>query len=330
MLNNFGKVRSQIAQMCGIQDTNGNYDFDSTTQPDITLVNTFLNDAYREIGGMHDWTFLFTNRSYPFYHVISGVQSVDLYTSNRASGTITPYPNAVLNYSWLANNSVQDINNNFSGISYVGLSGTNVFSGVSTSGNVSYHNYTGVGFVYQLDPDIDKIEMVQIQQSVNGSSNAVILQHVDWHQMMKMFPIGTIASTGTNIFYSEFPGMSSDNNKVIQFAPQPDPVQFSGTDFIVVYKKRQEDLVLDTQVQTTIPEQFQYLINYYVAEKILDMTQNPKSNIFRAKKEEMLDNMKIWDFNQPDKMRFWGDYNERSSIGSTRSVYDSSSNIILP
>jgi hypothetical protein len=147
--------------------------------------------------------------------------------------------------------------------------------------------------------------------------------------MEMMFPIGTIASSGTPLYYSEFPGLSPTNNKVIQFGPQPD-ASFSGSNFIVHYKKRQEDLVLDTDVQSVIPEQWQYLITYYFAEKVLDFRQDPKSNIFRAKKEEMMTNMKMSDWNQPNQIRNWKDYNYRNGTASGRSMYDTSANVYLP
>lgn len=337
MLYTLAQYRQYIAQACGIQNTAGAYDFDASTAPTLNLANQMINDSFREICGAQDYTFLETNRSYPFYHIISGVQSVNLYSATSgvtvyASGTITPYPASVLYYTWNSDNSVQDINTNFSGISYVGLSGTTAFSGLSTSGNVTALNWTGVAYNYQLDGDIDKLHAVVIQQP-NTSANtatAIILQNADWHDMEKLFPIGTVASSGTPIYYSEFPGLSPTNNKTLAFGPQPD-ITFSGANFIVHYKKRQEDLINDTDVQNVFPEQWQNVITYQTVEKILDMLQNPKSNIYRAKKQELIDNMNIWDFNQPDKIRFWRDYNERSSFGNgSRSVYDTSSNIFLP
>src|ERR1035437_1651551 len=143
-LYSLGDIRSQVAQYAGIRNTQGLYDMDATTFPNIDLGNKMINDSIREIAGDWEYTFLETTKSYPFYHVISGVQAIDLVTTNA---------NDVLNYSWLAHNSVNDMNSNFSGISYVGTSGSSIFTGLSTSGIVTTHNWTGVGYTYQLDAD---------------------------------------------------------------------------------------------------------------------------------------------------------------------------------
>lgn len=331
MVKTLAQLRQEIAQLsqAGVTDyTTGVADFDTTTFPTATQVNIFINDCIREITSNWDYTFKETNKSYPFLHTISGVQSVDLWTSNRASGTITPYPADVLSFSWSAENSVQDLNNNFSGITYTGLSGTSVFTGVSTSGVQSISDYTTVGLQYQLNEDIDKIVAIGIPHSVTGgTANGILMTGVDWHEMERIIPIGIISSSGSPVFYSEFPGLSPDvNNKTIQFFPSPTP-DFSGNTFIVHYLKKHVDMVVDTEKQNIIPEQWQYVITQAVLEKVFDVLDNPKAELATGRKDTLVSAMRQWDGNQPSKMPTWMDYRYNSLTNRT---YDNSTVVYLP
>src|ERR1035437_5705314 len=279
-LYSLGDIRSQVAQYAGIRNTQGLYDMDATTFPNIDLGNKMINDSIREIAGDWEYTFLETTKSYPFYHVISGVQAIDLVTTNAsgvvvASGSITPYPNDVLNYSWLAHNSVNDMNSNFSGISYVGTSGSSIFTGLSTSGIVTTHNWTGVGYTYQLDADIDKFYVpgVYVPHSNNGNSaQGVLIKNIDFEDMIRIFPIGTTQASGTPIYFSEAPGLSITNGKSIVFGPAPTTTAYSGNNFVCFYKKTHIDMVLDTDTQNMFPQQWQNVIVKMATAKTLQIS----------------------------------------------------------
>lgn len=342
-IRTLGQLRQQIAQntQAGVLDTStGIYDFSTDTYPTLDYVNQMINDTLREVPGAWDYTFLETNRTYPFYHTISGVQGVYLegtngVTSNVISGTIIPYPSQVMYYTQYANNSVTDESTNFSGISFTGYSGTSttLVSGVSTSGSVTYGDFTTVGFTYQMDNDIDKIIAVVVSQNIGGAANigqGYVMQYVDFHDLETAIPIGLISASGTPVMYTEMPGLGPDTNKVLQFYPFP-TVNYSGQVFNVHYKKKHVDMVDDDEKQNVIPEQFQYLVNFAVSEKIYTMLDNPKAALMSQEKERMITDLKVWDANQPDKIRRWRDYNYRVSAGGTgRSAYDTSQLIYLP
>jgi len=334
-LYNLGQLRQITAQNCGIQNSLGVYDFDDTTFPTLTLANQYINDAIRETTSPYDYTFKLNVNAYPFYHVLSGVQSVNLYCSNAPTNTlsgttvITPYPEQVLNYTWTANNSVQDVNTNFSGIS-VSINGVGM---TSYSGTQTVANWTGVGFQYQLNPDVDKIIDISIQQSINGNGTQGVIQgYSTWHDMLAMIPIGIISTSGTPIAYLENPGMDYNNNKIIQFFPSPTITTYSGEAFVCAYLKKHVDLVVDTQTQQLIPENFQNIITFAAAQKVFDINTDGRAQIMQARKEELISAMQAWDFNQPNKINMWKDYHYRNanSGGTGRSAYDISTNIFLP
>lgn len=340
MLYNLGQLRQQIAQVTQAGTRNistGVTDFSSQTYPDQTLVNQFINDSIREITSTNDFTFLESNTSIPFYHTISGVQGVELSGTTAGgypiSGSIYPYPNDVLTYTWRAENSVVDLATNFSGLSFMGYSGSTLVSGTSVSGSIAYGNLNAVGYPYQLPPDIAKIQAVVISNSISGTNigQGIVLQAMDWHQFETMIPIGIVNASGTPYQYAEFPGLGPNTNKTIQFFPFPTP-NYSGNTFNVHYIKKHVDMTEDSQTQDVIPEQFQYIITYAVASKVYDLLDNPKAVLMDQKKEGLLVDMKVWDGNQPDKIRSWKDYNYRTGgFGdSNRSAYDTSTNIWLP
>lgn len=341
MLYNLNQYLYNVAQLCGIQNSAGQYGFDSSTFPDATLAVDIINDAGRESIAPYDYTFKFNTVAMPFYHVISGVQSVNVSGANvtvsgtfisgtSATGIITPYPSQVLNYSWNANQSVQDINSNYSGISFTDSLGN---PSLSALGNPTFANWTGIGFQYQLNPDVDKIIDISIQKSINGNSTQGVIQGFStWHDMINAIPIGIVSTSGTPIAYLENPGMSPTNDKTIQFFPMPDAIAYSGEAFIVAYLKKWVDLVNGTDVQTTIPENFQNIVTFAAAQKIFDINTDGRALIMENRKNQLIDDLKVWDWNQPNKINMWIDYHYRNSTtgGAGRSAFDTSVNIFLP
>lgn len=323
-----GQIKAQVAQLAGIQDSNGTYNFDSTTFPTSGLAQDMFNDTIREVASSWDYTFLETTRSYPFYHEITDVQSLFLSGTNLSgtaiTGIITPYPSDVLNYTWTANNQPRLINSNYSGINFTGVtSGYVSFTGVSTSGSITTGTYSGVGFVYQMNSDIDKFlpPGILIQNtSVSGTAAGVICQNTYMEDIFRLIPIGLINASGTPSYFTEAPGMSPDNNKAIQFFPFP-TTSYSGQTFTVPYKKRHVDLTDDTETQNVIPESYQQVIVQGFLEKVFELVDPNKSVMIKARKEDLIKKMKVWDANQPSKMPRWRDYNYNSSVSS---AYDNS------
>lgn len=329
MLYNLDQLLTQSAQLAGIKDENGEYGFDATTFPTSGLATNMLNDAIRELTSQYDYTFLETSKSYPFLHIISGVQS--LYLSGTSGGTPisgvqTPYPSDVLNYSWTANNSVALTSTSYSGVTFTGVSSSGVYyTGTSTYGEITTGPWTGTGYTYQLDADIDKILApgIYIPNSTSQqTAQGVICQWISNEDLIRLIPIGVINASGTPSMYTEFPGMSPAplQNKVVQFFPFPQ-ASYSGQTFIVPYKKKHVDLVNDTDYQNVIPEQWQYVIQWAFLEKVFDLIDNPKAELATQRKNELINQMRIWDANSPAQMRWWRDYNYNSSVSS---AYDSS------
>ncbi len=330
------QLRQEIAQLsqAGVLDpTTGIYDFQLDTFPTLSQANSFIDDSIRNIVSEYDYTFLETSKSYPFCHTISGVQGVELFTSETisgitttfASGTIFPYPNSVLNYSWTdAGGPCTDL----SGIQYTGLSGVTPYTGTSTSGNVTYGDLVGtLGYTYQLDQDIDKIIAVGIPYSITGqTARGILMTNIDWHDLERLIPNGNITASGTPIYYSEFPGLSPNiNNKTIQFFPVPLPI-YKPEEFVVHYKKKHVDMTSDSEKQNVIPEQYQYVITQSVLEKTFDLLDNPKSELATRRKNELVAAMRQWDGNQPNKMPHWADFNYNSL---TNRLYDNSTVVYL-
>jgi hypothetical protein len=298
-----------VCQMAGIQDSYGNYDLDDTTYPTLTLGNQMINDTYREITSAWDYQFLETSKSYPFYHTISGVQSLlvtgtTVVGSTGVSAVITPYPTDVLNYTWLAQNSVGDLSSNFSGISFTDASGSQC---ISTSGSITTAIWTGVGYVYQLDPDVDKFLAPGVVVAHSNGSNVgqgIVLTNMDYEDIVMQIPIGTINASGTPSQYFELPGLSPDNNKAIQFFPFPTS-SYSGNTFVVNYKKKHVDLQSDSDTQNVIPEQWQNTVTYGVLEKFNSVRNPDRQPEALMRKEKLINSMKLWDAQQPSKVRHW-------------------------
>jgi hypothetical protein len=334
MIYNLEQILSQAAQLAGIQDTNGNYAFDDTTFPTSGLAVNWVNDSIREITGAWDYRFLETSKSYPFYHAISGVQA--LYLSGTSSGTPisgvqVPYPSDVLNYAWTAQNQLDISANDYVGITFTGTdSGGTVYTGVSTYGEITTANWTGVGYTYQLDADIDKFLApgIVISHSENGSTaQGIICQNTPMEDLVRLIPIGFIQASGTPSYFTEFPGLSSSNNngKMIQFFPFP-LSSYSGNNFIVPYKKQHVDMTSMSEQQRVVPQQWQQVIIEALLEKISRVRSPEMLPVVMGRKEDLIAKMKVWDANQPSMMWRWRDYNYNSRANS---AYDNSTWIPL-
>jgi hypothetical protein len=308
-LYNLGQIRQQVAQMAGIQDSTGSYDMDATTYPTLDFANQMINDTFREVTSAWDYQFLETSKSYTFQHVISGVQSIavtghTIVGNTGTTGIVTPYPTDVLNYSWLGQNSVIDVNSNFSGISFTDSNGS---ACISTSGSVTTANWTGVGYVYQLEPDIDKFLAPGVVVAHSQGSNVgqgIVMSNVDYEDIVRMIPIGTVNASGTPSMYFQVPGLSPNNGIAIQFFPFPLP-SYSGNNFIVNYKKKHVDLTDDAQVQSVIPEQWQNVIVQGVLEKVNSVRNPDRQEENAIRKQGLINSMKLWDAQQPSKVRAW-------------------------
>lgn len=334
MLKTFGQLRQEIAQLSAIQDSNGNYNFDDSTFPTLSQANVFINDAIREISSSWDYTFLQSSRSYPFYHNMSGVQGAyfsgydDAGSGYLTVGSRVPFPNDVLNYSWIANNQQTLINVNFSGVQFSGVSSGVSYSSLSVGGYPTYSNiYSGVGYTYQLDQDVDKILACMISKSNSGNtSSAIMMTHVDWHDIERIIPIGVINASGTPVYYSEFPGFGPINNKTIQFFPFPTP-NYQGENFIIHYKKKHVDMVSDNDLQSVVPEQYQAIITQATLEKVFDLLDNPKAALASQRRMDLEGKMRVWDAQQPNKMWQWQDFRYNST---SNRAYDNSTNVWIP
>ncbi len=340
-LYNLGTTRQMVAQNLGIQNTNNVYDFDSTTPVTLSQVNMFINDTIRENTSNWDYTFLENTKAYNFFNVTSGVQGLVLYGSAGVgpypvTGSIWPYPANVMTYSNLAQNSVQDSANNFSGITFTGFDASNnMYSGVvSTSGSVTYNNvFSGISNIYQMDDDCAKIEGIFLQASANQQTGyGIPLSELTYHDFAMIYPIGVVAVSGTPYQYAKLPGLGPDNGVVITMAPYPTP-NFSGNSFIVDYMKKHVDLVADTDTQNVIPSQFQQIIVLGTMEKIVStyIQNDPRINMYNKQKNDLIIDMKQWDFNQANIARSFK-LGPRNGMygGSGRSMFDTSQNIYVP
>lgn len=336
-LLNWGQIRGLIAGRIGVQNTAGVYDFDDSTQPTLDQVNMLGNNAIREIIS-YDYTFLDDFKSYPFFHIISGVQSVTLsgnanvYPYQPISGTITPFPSDVLAYTQWAENSVQNINSNFAGIPFSGLTASGTTDiGTSVSGSQTFTDWTGSGYWYNLDEHVGKIQGVWIQNGngANGQSPVgfgIQLSYINWHDLNTGIPVNPSIAEGTPFSYSEFPGLGYMNNRAITFFPEP--YLASGMTFQVHYVKEHVDFSSDASYQTVIPQKFQEIIVYATLEKIAESIQDERWTLWNERKESLIADMQTWDANNPNKMNTWRDFSYRngSNAGNWNSEFNTSTN----
>lgn len=341
MLYNLQQIRQFVATNLGIQNSSNPpiYDFDNSTPVPLSQVNNFINDEIREDTSAWDYTFLEDTKSINFWNVVSGVQGVALagiVSGINVYGTIAPYPAQQLSYSWRADNSVTNVSNNFSGIVFNGVSASGIaFNNVvSTSGSATYNNtISGVTNIFQLDPDVAKIEGLFMQSSANGNTGyGIPLNELTYHDFLIKYPIGVVNISGTPYEYAKFPGLGPNNDPVLTLAPFPTP-DFSGNSLVLHYLKKHVDLVNDTDIQRVIPQQFQQIIIEGVCEKITAhyAQDDPRTDKYARRKENLTIDMKQWDFNQANLTRAWklGPRNGPYGIGY-RSPYDTSTNIYVP
>ena len=333
-LYNLGQLRQICAQDCGngvYDPSTGIWDYDTTTFPTLSRANQMINDTIREICA-YDFQFLESINSYPFIHTIENVQS--LYVSGTSisgtaiSGTLTPYPADVLNYSWTANNSIANLSNNFSGISFVGTQSNGIsVAGISNTGTVTTATWTGLGFNYQLNPDVDKLlnPAVWIAHSTNGqqtTANGVFLQNIDYEDIIRQFPIGLPAASGTPQYVATSPGLSDSNNNGYSIVMAPSPTfAYSGNTFLLFYKKLHQTMVDDTDVQTSIPSQFQNCISAMSEAKIFQLSNPERAAAQISYANDLIKSMRLWDWAQPSKVRQFRDANYGAGYNA---AYDNS------
>lgn len=337
---NLGQLRQFIAQNLGIENSANPpvYDFDSSTPFTQTQVNNWINDEIRSITSGWDYTFLENTKSINFYNVTSGVQGISCSGNINGTGifgSVAPYPPQPLMYSITADNSVSDIQNNFSGVIFNGTDASgNVYTGVTCiSGSVTFNNtITGINNTFQLDGDVGKILGVFIQSSANGSTGyGIPLNELTYHNFAIKYPIGVVNVSGTPYEYCKLPGLDPNNNLQITLAPYPTP-NFSGNSLVLDYMKKHVDLVNDTDVQNVIPGQYQQSIIFGVCETVCSFysQMDPRVEKFFKKKDAMIIEMKQFDFNQSNLQRQWLLGNQNGPWGmNSRSAFDTSVNIYV-
>jgi hypothetical protein len=306
MAKTFSQIRSEI------QDYLGFTILDDSTQPTISRVNTFINDVIAEIASEFNYKQLETSCRFPFKHVItaqgaylSGLSTVG---SSGISATIIPFPQD--NYSQLVNCTAIE---NYSGISFTGTDSLgNSYAGVSTEGSGVTGQVSVLGYQYELPSIVDQIYSVVI------ADNSIKLGYVPQYDLDIFLPIGTTISSGTPAYYTEFNGISSNGNKVIQFFPQPNGF-YTDKYFTLHYKKKHIPLVNDGDVQTIIPDNFQDIIIYAALEKIYAFLSDEKSKYYQLKKMERMSDLKLWACNSLDYV-----YVERDGnmLNNTVSAYN--------
>ena len=291
-IKTFAQIRQEVAENLGILDVNGNDAFDGTTSPSLVRVNQYINDTMREV--VSDFPYANLERScfIPFYHTIHYVPSASLSgttVSGASTGIVTPFPDAS---ALQAGCVTLPPNYSYSGISFTNISGA---TSISTSGSATTADWNGVGYSYELPYGVDSILSVSIPQ------NGIKLSYVPMYDLTRVYPQGIWATSGTcPVNYTEMPALSDNGNKTIAFFPMPDS-SLSGTNFLVYFKQKQTDLVLDADTQTIVPDQFQDIIVHGALEHCYTLINDgDKMNLHRAQKQARLMNLRKWSENQPD------------------------------
>jgi hypothetical protein len=116
--------------------------------------------------------------------------------------------------------------------------------------------------------------------------------------------------------------MSETNNNgySLVFGPFP-TAAYSGNTFLVFYKKLQQTMVNDTDVQNTIPISFQNVITAFAEAKIFQLSNPERVSGQLQYSQSLLNNLKRWDWAQPSKVRVFRDANFDSGFNS---AYDNS------
>ncbi len=293
-LYNFSQIRKQVGQYLGIVNSN-NPDFTADTSPPLELVNKFINDSLRETMSEFNYRQVESSCRVPFNHFIYNVNGAYLTGLNIAQTTgiqanFMPFPGdnllincqvPVPNYSGIA----------FQGTDLVGIS----WSGISTGGSGTVGSIETVGYQYELPPYVEQI------YSITVPLNSLKLTYMPQYDFDRMIPQGLTISSGTPSYYTQFPGMSSSGNLVVQFYPEPVAATYSGVPFVVHYRKKHMDMTEDTDIQHVLPEQFQDIIFWGALERsYMFKSDTGKMAMYAAKKESRTGDLKLWAENHLD------------------------------
>jgi len=308
-LKNLGEIRAEV------QDYLGMLSLDASTTPSLSRLNIFINDSVRESMSKFNFRQLETSCRIPFFHTInsvqgaffSGISTLPL-AGSGISATILPYPADNL----LVNCQVVDPSFSYSGSTFVGTDSLGaIYTGVSTQGSGVTGSVITLGYSYELPEQIDQIYSIVIPQ------NAIKLTYIPQYDLERILPNNILTASGTPAYYTEFQGMSDNNTKSIQFFPQPSNT-FSGQSFIVHYKKMQIDLVLDSDVQQALPQNYQDIIIDATLEKTYAFLSDEKAMYHKNRKEERMTDLTIWAANHLDYTEVERDAN---FLGSTNASY---------
>ena len=280
-LYNFGDLLTQTYRYFYIDYTQ----VDDTAIIPVTLMKQFINDGIREISAGFGTKWKYKEGSLPFMHVLN-YQNLYLSGTNTTGGTgvsISGTLNAP-EFIQVNSNPANYLMNypNYSGIAFSGLNGSTPASGISVGGYVTTTQWTGVGYTYELPPDVSHIEGVFID-------NQGFLNNGLYQRRLMSLPQSIWHTTGIPGTYYEQPGMSLNGNLQITFDPQPTP-SITGTNpnFLYLYENKQLDLVNDNDVQNVIPEEFQRCIIYAALEMAYGFRQNAMADVFKQKKQDVV------------------------------------------
>jgi hypothetical protein len=175
------------------------------------------------------------------------------------------------------------------GYSGVGFTGP-LYSGISVSGQAIQSTETIQGRTYELPAAVDQIYDITIPYLSRS------IKFKPMYELQNTYPIGIWTVSGTPIFYSNIPGIGPNGGQTVRFFPEPDQTT-AGKLFVVHYKKKHVDLVADSDTQNIIPETYQNILIDATLEKCYNNMGDPKAQLHQAKKEEMLQKLKIWSEN---------------------------------
>ncbi len=317
-IKTLGDTIQEVAENLGILDVNGNAAFDATTSPTLARVKQYVNDSLKEIVDDFPYDNLQKNVWVPWYHTINDVPAATLSgfgTGTLASfeciGTVVPFPSI---NALKASDYILPPNFNWAGISFLGRNPLIVqsgFIGVSTTGVQTTATWSGVGYFYELPEYVDSI--LQISMPDKG----VVMQYVPNYDMNLYNPQGVWSSTGpTPAWYTEIPGLSQDNKKVIEFFPMPDTSLTSGH-FLLTYKNKQIDLTSNNDQQTILPSQFQNIPIHATLEKCYMLINDlQKSAYHGAQKTKLIMELRKWSENNPNYVNRFRDGHYISNVGT--------------
>lgn len=309
MLKNYSQAISEVQKWLGYPT------LDETTDIPLSLVQTFYNDSLREIFSGFNYRQAEKPILLPFLHTINNVQgaflsgtSVTPVAGSGMSATLTPFPINSAN-GLLVNDTVI---NDYSGIGFTGTDSLgNTYSGVSTLGNITYTNLQNqMGYVYELPSKIEQIYSVTIPP------NSIKLRYVPQYDWDRAVPQGLTIASGTPSSYTMFPGLSPSGNLMIQFYPQPTAVTYNNAYLQIHYKRKHQDLVNPTDIQSLLPEQFQDILMEATLEKCLVFLSDEMSQYHGKRKEARMEELQTWAENSLDYVYVFrdGDFLSTSSM----------------